>query len=100
MVRSTSRTQSTVRRSRVRAVGARQLAMWSVNVMLVRSKCAGWSDERLREEQKADERLREEQKADERLREEQKADERLREEQRALALDSEERHTVRLRVLR
>jgi hypothetical protein len=54
--------------------------MWSVNVMLVRSKCAGWSDERLREEQKADERLREE--------------------QRALALDSEERHTVRLRVLR
>jgi hypothetical protein len=64
----------------VRAVGARQLAMWSVNVMLVRSKCAGWSDERLREEQKADERLREE--------------------QRALALDSEERHTVRLRVLR
>jgi hypothetical protein len=80
LVRSTTRTQSTVRRSRVRAVGARQLAMWSVNVMLVRSKCAGWSDERLREEQKADERLREE--------------------QRALALDSEERHTVRLRVLR
>ena len=74
----------------MRAAGARQLAMWSVNVILVKSKCAGWSDERLREEQKADERLREEQKADERLREG----------QRALALDSEERHTVRLRVLR